>query len=320
MSLNHVTLGGLVDLDCDVKSLSIQGVPVNTDSGTSVSLVGGVNEVPAILPSTQSIYQEDGSNSEVVGISGTPYSGQTIDIYCTQQASNITVKHNQNFGGSINILCVDAVDIVISPGECAVLCYSSASNTFTCTYQIAQYIPPTIVTPYLAMVNSSSFYSLVTSTLTPILSGAASNITGDLDFPLNTSECYHLTALYSYVSPNTTGTYRFNVKWDSQLLATITGIPNTEAINNLQPLKIEYWFSISSGIGTGTMVTQNGLEVSMTSEATSVASTYGVTEVTNIDNSTSTGVGLNIEAELGQNGFDLTLTYATVTKQYTTLI
>ena len=122
MSLNHICLNGLVDLDLDVKSLKIQGEPVGLQS---LSLDQAT--YPNLdLTNVGTVYLDSGPSTVITGVTGALVDGQSVKFMTCQQASSITI---QSFG---TIRTSTGSNIVLSGiGECAQAVWSDSLGYLT---------------------------------------------------------------------------------------------------------------------------------------------------------------------------------------------
>ena len=122
MSLNHIVEGGLADVDLDVKSLKIQGLPVGL---SSLSLTEAT--YPALdLSGVGTVYLDSGPSTTITGVTGSLTDGQSVKFMTCKQASSITI---QSFG---TIQYSTGSDIVLSGlGETAQSVWSDALGYLT---------------------------------------------------------------------------------------------------------------------------------------------------------------------------------------------
>jgi len=121
MSLNHICLNGKVDVDLDVKSLSIQGEPVSL---VSISL-DRLTYPDLQLGQVSTVFLASGPSTVISGVSGC-YDGQSVHFLTCQQASSMSFTN----GGSIRT-STGASIVLSGVGESAVGIWSDALGYMT---------------------------------------------------------------------------------------------------------------------------------------------------------------------------------------------
>lgn len=229
---------------------------------------------------------------------------KTTNIFCNELNTN-----------SFNVDTASFINLTVDELNAGGINYprSSAGSGF-----ILETITPQALgfksSPYLATISDTSFISLANNTLTPILN-SNSNVTGSLLPPnLVPFNSYKLTAIYNYVSPNAG-----NARFDINLGGTLVGqVDFTLPVVNLgQTMKIEFYFTPISGLGTNQFSFLQSLNITYNDDSKNPFFKALSLRPT-LDNSGGSGNGFSISAINSTTGLDMTLVYCSLKTEYST--